>query len=306
MKFFSRVFCLILSMILILSVGYAEQNLPRSQMVKRKELISAFSTSAYARWNIYFPSDSEDSSQNMLSTKFYKNTHFFPVVASNGDSLVFCILFRNRNGKWVLSRTNENALTRTDWILSAFSIDSSSFEEKSAGNMRLNFSFKSKSSDASYGISMEFNPSSAECNVVEYSIHDTQYPIESLGEYVIVRLLPDSILFRSFNMEILDFIDYELCNFSLDGDVEIFSLSDVPISPLDIMETYVLKDIMSDGNEQIPIFRSFDDEEPAFFLSPIEKVNCAISRLIGDIQYFVIEFDGRLGFIKKMKPSPLK
>ena len=141
MKVVSRAISISLAIILMLTTGYAEQNLPKSQLVKKKELVSAFTNSKFTQWQLFYPSDSEIAGKNMFSTLFYKRTSNFPVVAVDGSNLAFCILSRkNKNkNKWSLSLTNEKALTRSGWCLTAFSIDSSSFVEETMDSMMLHF-----------------------------------------------------------------------------------------------------------------------------------------------------------------------
>lgn len=288
-------FCSVLLLLCISSVGYAECNLPAKQKLTNEQLLKAIKKTEYAAWKLYGPADSEIVGKNVYATAFFKNAVTFPVVAVKDDQAALLIM--RRDGKsWSLLSANEQALTREDFVLSGFSVDTSSYDSE-APSVLASFDFSSQShpndSGYRYSLGMWINGKDEFVNLYVFA---KEHELEQFSDYYAVIVNEEALIYRCHTPDGFERVDYLVAPNPVDHSLSSFSLADLPILPSDLMTE---AKIHSADDLPINLYIQPDIESDAMTTVPDHSVVQIMQERVtfNDMQWYFVRYKNSLGYI---------
>lgn len=287
--------CCIILLLCVSTVGYAECNLPAKQKLTNKQLLKAIKKTEYAAWKLYGPADSEIVGKNVYATAFFKNAVTFPVVAVKDDQAALLIM--QRSGKaWSLLSANEQALTREDFVLSGFSLDTSSYDSE-APSALVSFDFSSQShpndSDYRYSLGMWINGKDEFVNLYVFA---KEHELEQCSDYYAVIVNDEALIYRCHTPDGFERMDYLVAPNPVDHSLSSFSLADLPILPSDLMVEVTIHSV---DNLPIKLYVQPDSESDAVTVIPAHSAVLIMQEhmTFNDTQWYFVQYKNSLGYI---------
>ncbi len=259
-----------------------------------KDIMKALSSSKYASWEIYQPTDSEMTKRNIYTEKWFKSTSWFPVIAHR-DNQIELVLLQRVDNKWLIVLSNSYALKKDDYYLNAFTVIADSYEV--TGNVEFGFHFGSVSnpSDWRYQYDLYLKLGDENCfSDFFYRDPTMQFFSPIYGTSLHIDRLEKTATYGSMTSPdgySLVSSEYVLQDYSIDTRVDRFDLSTFPIC---IENLFKQKKILSINDDTLVY--SEDDITSSILctIPPAENVYYYPNTS----NWWLVIYDGKIGYVQ--------